>query len=75
MGRIIRRIQDNAIEGGYYKPRRVKVGLASMANDEAVKEERRLADDHRQATQVQTRGRRSKGVLGALSRLFRRRTP
>lgn len=71
MGRIIKRIQRSAYEGGWYKRRsaREKFSGGSGHNAEAVKEERRLAAEHREETRVQSRGRR---FMGAITRLFRR---
>ena len=71
MGRIIKRIQRSAYEGGYYKRRsaRSKFSLGSGHNTEAIKEERRLASEHREKTRVQSRCRR---FMGAVARIFRR---
>ena len=74
MGRIIKRIQRNARAGGWMKeavkPKRPRGGrLTSSHGDEAVKEERRLKNEHREKTRVQSRGRR---FMGAVARIFRR---
>ena len=76
MGRIIKRIQRNARAGGWMKeavkPKRSRWGrLTSSHGDEAVKEERRLANEHREKTRVEAKGRRSNSFLGRIVRLFR----
>lgn len=70
MGRIIKRIQRSAYEGGWMKEgKRLKRHGFHIPNHRAVKEARRLAAEHREETRVQSRGRR---FMGAITRLFRR---